>query len=81
MTELEDVKQAASAQIDEEALRASIKASVTKEQDEKVAAVTGSLKRMIQSVANAPVQVSLSDDAKKDIIRDLENRVAKLEKR
>jgi hypothetical protein len=62
-------------------LAASVKESVSKEQDEKLAAVAGSLKKMIQQVANAPVQVSLSDEAKREIVASLEARVRKLEKR
>ena len=53
---------------------------VSKEQEEKLAAMSSTLKRMIQQVANAPVQVSLSDDAKADIVRDVERRLAALEK-
>ena len=62
-----------------QALSESIRASVAKEQDEKVAAVEAQLKRMIQKVATAPVTVNLSDDAKKEIVKNLEQRVSKLE--
>lgn len=61
-------------------LEESILAKAAKEHDEKLNTMAASLKRMIQAVANAPVQVSLSDDAKADIIRGVEKRLAVLEK-
>jgi hypothetical protein len=54
---------------------------ISKEQDEKLSVAVNQLKRMIQQVANAPVQVNLSDEAKREIVRELETRVAAIEKR
>jgi hypothetical protein len=54
---------------------------ISKEQDEKLSAAVNQLKRMIQQVANAPVQVNLGDEAKREIVRELETRVAAIEKR
>jgi hypothetical protein len=56
-------------------------AQIAKEQDEKINSAVSDLKHMIQQVANAPVQVSLSEAAKKEIVKGLENRVAALERR
>lgn len=49
------------------------------EQDAKLRETAVGLNRKIQSVANAPVQVNLSDDAKRDIVRSVEARVAAIE--
>jgi hypothetical protein len=56
-------------------------AQITKEQDEKINAAVNNLKRLIQQVANAPVQVNLSDETKHEIVKGLESRIAALERR
>lgn len=53
--------------------------TVREEQDAKLKETAVGLNRKIQSVANAPVQINLSDDAKRDIVRGVEARVAAIE--
>lgn len=64
-----------------QALAERIKADAAQASDEKLSQAYNKLKGHIQAVANAPVSVSLSDEQKKEIIRHLEERVSKLERR
>lgn len=49
------------------------------EQDQKRQQLELSLKKLIQQVASAPVEISLSDEAKKAVTKDLERRLELLE--
>jgi BMFP domain-containing protein YqiC len=62
-------------------LRRDLESAINAQQDKKLAELDTSLKRIIQQVASAPVEVSLSDEAKRGITANLERRVAKLEAR
>lgn len=49
------------------------------EQDQKRQQLELSLKKLIHQVASAPVEISLSDEAKKAVTKDLERRLELLE--
>lgn len=63
----------------ENRLKTSLGADINQEQDEKLKQLDSKLRKVIQQVASAPVEVNLSDDAKKAIVADLERRVSLLE--
>eukprot|EP00892_Ulva_mutabilis_P012467 jgi/Ulvmu1/9593/UM054_0023.1 len=54
-------------------------AKLESEQEQKRQQLESSLKKLIQQVASAPVEINLSDDAKKAMTSDLEQRLAVLE--
>ena len=49
------------------------------DQDQKRQQLEVSLKKLIQQVASAPVEINLSDDAKQALTKDIELRLAALE--
>lgn len=49
------------------------------EQENKRQQLESDLKKLIQQVASAPVEINLSDDAKKSLTKDIESRLAMLE--
>jgi len=49
------------------------------EQENKRQQLESNLKKLIQQVASAPVEINLSDDAKKSLTKDIERRLAVLE--
>jgi hypothetical protein len=60
-------------------LRATLEADLGQAQDGKLQALDTKLRKVIQAVASAPVEVNLSEEAKKAIVADLDRRVAVLE--
>lgn len=63
----------------EERLKESLESDINKEQDRKLHELDSRMRKVIQQVASAPVEVNLSDEAKQAIIADLECRVKLLE--
>ena len=60
-------------------MKESVESDINKRQDRKLQELDSRFRKLLHQVASAPVEVSLSDEAKKALIADLERRVAMLE--
>lgn len=71
--------QAAQLQELEERLKTTLESDIGQEQDRKLKEQDARMRKVIQQVASAPVEVNLSDASKREIVADLDRRVTLLE--
>lgn len=60
-------------------MKTTLETDINKEQDRKLSELDHRIRKVIHQVASAPVEVNLSDEAKRAIIADLERRVTLIE--
>jgi hypothetical protein len=63
----------------EERMKTTLASDINTEQDKKLRELDMRLRKLIQQVASAPVEINLSAEARKSITADIERRVALLE--
>ena len=63
----------------EQRMKTELETDINLEQDKRLHDLDMRLRKVIQHVASAPVDINLSEDAKRQIVADLERRVTLLE--